>query len=1433
MACKRYTITNNTERIGTYTYQECSELIFDTSEIQPGQIKTVWARTETFKYPSFLALDVVSEDFVPNQQPSVNSLCCRFPTKLPMTGSSVNINGIQVTATGTGPSGSFTTNTSSPISFGCIGGSNFPPIVNIGDAAGSFTYTLTFGTPIERMTIRVNGLQNYNVVATPNIGLITPGICQSCFLSFAETGTGPFNQATIVPDGTAGAAAVIYLSFTSGINSLTFNGNSDGNAISIDVCDLTPCLNFCDIGILNYNPNGGNTLQSNYNYSLNQQINISPYYQPLSNNQSSLQNGFVNTTILRNPAFTMQATAQPFAIYMDTYLNGYCGFFGNTYTRKTYPINRQTVNVTYSLTEETWVGEDPIAQEIVYLSGNTVTAQTGTQMVVSSRFPFKSGMVKVVGQVMTYWTSGGNYKLWTVYRNTNNLYTLVRNAWTLTPPYGTEEFAFNLPSGTFNSTGEIPVGLFLSPTGDLRIYTQNNKIYELTESPSPFVTLMQTSNYPFDSSVGWTPTWANQCWTCDEALTPTPTVSNTPTVTPTPSLTPTMTPTATSTITPTPTITSTQTSTATSTPTSTTTPTSTPTSTSNVTPTPSITEVPVTPTPTGTVVPVTPTPTETEVPVTATPTETEVPVTATPTPTSTPTGTTDVTPTPTSSEVPVTPSPTPTITPTCEFGNCYQYVYVQLTGATEIEFDLCGSLIPSATYSLSSATYPDTAILGPNFGEDCFLYNSYRVISGATPFGVAFSGDCCSVVSPTPTQTETEVPVTPTPTSTPTGTTDVTPTPTSSEVPVTPTPTSTPTGTTDVTPTPTETEVPVTPSPTETPVATPTSTPCSCTEYDAISATDEGGSVEYIDCNGNSATVDVAPLSIVTFCACSIVNTTGSVEVNELRECTPVTPTPTNTPTLTQTPTSSPSDLVTPTPTMTPSSTGCEPFSGGTITNTVLDSPDYSIGWVQMGYIDGGVNIPGAAAIKGSQQLPVTNGSLSVGTVCETDGYVYVYADTFGNNPVGTATVITVNLNGSFLGQVQGPFQGSAQPPVTNTFTYTRNVGDSIEILWDSVTSGSTPTPTVTTTPTGTPEATPTPTGSEPPVTPTPTSTVTPTQTEGLTPTPTETPAVTSTPTNTSTPEVTPTPSSTPPCPCTTWTLENTGATGASYSYTTCSGSSSSGTLEGFQSVDVCACSVGPLDPSIEATDSGIECAVEGYSFNLVALPYEFPSSGNTIMNNNPLTSGSTNPNLLETNSRGIYWNSIDSDGIDRTSYFSDFTGQSITITMSQTGSTAIYSGDTNSLKQWVTTGDTGFVFGTMIGVPPGTPSGVAVLIQSATTEWTIGLPVYISVVINTPLTPTPTVTSTITPTPTFVYYEFTNVGFDVDPNTSCSLSGQTIYSNRSWGSLINGNVLYTDSGLTTPVNAGGWYSYTDGVVRTSFETNDSGVIITGPSLCP
>jgi hypothetical protein len=193
--------------------------------------------------------------------------------------------------------------------------------------------------------------------------------------------------------------------------------------------------------------------------------------------------------------------------------------------------------------------------------------------------------------------------------------------------------------------------------------------------------------------------------------------------------------------------------------------------------------------------------------------------------------------------------------------------------------------------------------------------------------------------------------------------------------------------------------------------------------------------------------------------------------------------------------------------------------------------------------------------------------------------------------------------------------------------------------------------------------------------------------------------------------------------------------------------------------------------PTPTATPSVTPEPVTGYSFNLIQLPYNFPTTGNTIMNATaPTQTGSTNPNELTLNQRGIYFNSIDSDGVDRTSYFSQFTGQSITITMTQTGSTAIYSGDTQAFKYW--SGNTGaspfvpgdgFVFGTNIqlaGMTAGT--GNAVIIQSASTNWVSGQTVYISLVVNgaavtptptatnLPLTPTPTETSIIpTPTPT------------------------------------------------------------------------------------
>ena len=157
------------------------------------------------------------------------------------------------------------------------------------------------------------------------------------------------------------------------------------------------------------------------------------------------------------------------------------------------------------------------------------------------------------------------------------------------------------------------------------------------------------------------------------------------------------------------------------------------------------------------------------------------------------------------------------------------------------------------------------------------------------------------------------------------------------------------------------------------------------------------------------------------------------------------------------------------------------------------------------------------------------------------------------------------------------------------------------------------------------------------------------------------------------------------------------------------------------------------ITPTNTPTPSSSPEPVTGYSFNLVALPYNFPESGNSIMNNpGDNTSGSTEINLLSTTGRGFYFNSIDSSSVDRTNYYSGFTGQSITITFSQTGNTAIYSGDTDSLKYWDTPLGTGFVFGTGIGVPPNNiPSGTAVLIQSATTNFVTGQTVYISCTVN------------------------------------------------------------------------------------------------------
>jgi hypothetical protein len=213
--------------------------------------------------------------------------------------------------------------------------------------------------------------------------------------------------------------------------------------------------------------------------------------------------------------------------------------------------------------------------------------------------------------------------------------------------------------------------------------------------------------------------------------------------------------------------------------------------------------------------------------------------------------------------------------------------------------------------------------------------------------------------------------------------------------------------------------------------------------------------------------------------------------------------------------------------------------------------------------------------------------------------------------------------------------------------------------------------------------------------------------------------------------------------------------------------------------------------PTLTPTPSTSPIPVTGYSFNLVQEPYEFPSSGNTIMVDQSTPSiGTTNPNLMAIQGNGIYFNAIDSNGVDRTSYFASFTGQSITITMSQTGSTAIYSGSTTAFQSWNNSGKSGFNF--VYGVAQtGFTSGTTVLIQSATTNWVTGQTVTISAVINgAGVTPTPTATSvTPTPTPTSGY---TSDGWlFYSPNNSPVLAPPNSSGNTAFIDATTGNGTY------------------------------------------
>ena len=536
---------------------------------------------------------------------------------------------------------------------------------------------------------------------------------------------------------------------------------------------------------------------------------------------------------------------------------------------------------------------------------------------------------------------------------------------------------------------------------------------------------------------------------------------------------------------------------------------------------------------------------------TPTPTNTETP-TATPTPTETPifTGTT-LTPTPTNTETPSsTPTPTQTQTSGCISNDCYEFLIVTFTAATEIGGYYCEPEGPVYdSFMIAEASYPATQSLSASY---CFSAGTWGA-SGDSITSLVYSGLCCEV-TPTPTPTISETP-TETPTNTPTPTeTEILPTPTPSP---TCAPTNTPTPSCSPTYTPTPTCEPTgTPTPTCSPTKTCTPTPTvNCCEIqiltnisqdvDIESVTVNGGIPEYVSgqplpngpgtgtvlCSTTAGTVDIR-VSVFNSVAAQKVTLTDSLGVVYCSNITgtgpsnhdfngvtlncvvPMTiiaedgscsvpPTPSPTQTLTNTPTN------TPTPTSTDLSlltiytiSGCTSLTvivADLISSNLFPGDTFDLNFT-------GATPSGCYTILGKTNTTPTDGSspISYFTSCAEclDQTTTVYSISGCTNMVTlNADLLSPNL---FPGDVLYiEFTG-----LTANGCYTV-----IEKMFDTV-----PADTVLTNTSygncGLCEdaiVTPTPTNTETPTpTPTITSTVTPTNTE--TPTPTITPTQTSTP---------------------------------------------------------------------------------------------------------------------------------------------------------------------------------------------------------------------------------------------------------------------------------------------------------------------------------
>ena len=128
-----------------------------------------------------------------------------------------------------------------------------------------------------------------------------------------------------------------------------------------------------------------------------------------------------------------------------------------------------------------------------------------------------------------------------------------------------------------------------------------------------------------------------------------------------------------------------------------------------------------------------------------------------------------------------------------------------------------------------------------------------------------------------------------------------------------------------------------------------------------------------------------------------------------------------------------------------------------------------------------------------------------------------------------------------------------------------------------------------------------------------------------------------------------------------------------------------------------------------------------GGGYTLITTPYNPPAAGKTIFPNFGVgaTAGILNPNTFATG--GVYWNPIDVNSVDQTSYYNGMIGNAVTASFTQNGNTAIYSGSTGAFTFIPATGSQAASFA--YNPNPGTLT----LTQASPVNFTLGETVYIS----------------------------------------------------------------------------------------------------------